>query len=124
MLRGIRGATTVADNNPDDVKAAVIELLSEILKKNNIDFSDIVCVDFTMTKDLDCAYPAKFAREIEGFENVALMCYQELNIKNSLEKCIRVRFLVNTDKSQKEIIHIYLNGAKKLRPDLIIDRQN
>mgnify|MGYP002627394272 CR=1 FL=1 len=71
-----------------------------------------------MTSDLDCVYPAKFAREIKGFENVPLMCYQELNIENSLPKCIRVRFLVNTNKPQEEIKHIYLNEAKKLRPDL------
>ena len=119
MLRGIRGATTVTDNTVDALRVAVLEMLNEILEKNNIVTSDIACVDFTMTKDLNCAYPAKFAREIEGFEKVPLMCYQELDIENSLEKCIRVRFLVNTDKNQDEIIPVYLNEAKKLRQDLL-----
>ena len=118
MLIGIRGATTVSSNNADEIRMAVLEMVNEILEKNNIATSDIACVDFTMTKDLNCAYPAKFAREIESFENVPLMCYQELDIENSLEKCIRVRILVNTDKNQSEIIHVYLNEAKKLRPDL------
>ena len=118
MLRGIRGATTVNNNNSGEIRTAVIELLNEIIDKNSINISDIACVDFTMTKDLDCSYPAKFAREISGFEEVPLMCYQELNIVNSLEKCIRVRFLVNTDKKQDEITHVYLNEAKSLRPDL------
>lgn len=119
MLRGIRGATTVSGNNVNEISVAVKEMINEIISKNNISIEDIACVDFTMTKDLDCVYPAKFAREIQGFENVPLMCYQELNIENSLEKCIRVRFLVNTNKKQEEINHIYLNEAKKLRPDLI-----
>ena len=118
MLRGIRGATTVTANTENNIKTAVIELINEIINKKSINIENIACVDFTMTNDLNCAYPAKFAREIKGFENVPLMCYQELNIENSLEKCIRVRFLVNTPKTQKEIFHIYLNDAKKLRPDL------
>ena len=119
MLRGIRGATTVSSNNAEEIRTAVIEMLNEIITRNNINVEDIVCVDFTMTKDLNCVYPAKFAREIDGFENVPLMCYQELDIKNSLEKCIRVKFLINSDKKQEEITHIYLKNAKKLRPDLL-----
>lgn len=119
MLRGIRGATTVKDNTSEEIKSAVLEMVNEILSANNINTKDIACTTFTMTKDLNCAYPAKFAREIDGFEKVPLMCYQELDIQNSLKKCIRVLILVNTDKFQEEIKHIYLNEAKKLRPDLI-----
>ena len=119
MLRGIRGATTVENNSQEEIRTAVIEIVNEILKINNIKTCDIASVSFTMTCDLDCAYPAKFAREIEGFKNVPLMCYQELNIDNSLEKCIRLLMLVNTEKTQEEIKHAYLRGAKILRPDLL-----
>ncbi len=119
MLRGVRGATTVAANEPADIRVATIEMLNEILKINSININDIAYVNFTMTKDLDCAYPAKFAREIDGFSKIPLMCCQELDIKNSLEKCIRVLILFNTDKSQEDIRHVYLNEAQKLRPDLI-----
>ena len=118
MLRGIRGAITVENNAVEEVRTATIEILNEILTKNNVDTNNIISAAFTMTKDLNCAYPAKFAREIEGFENVPLMCYQELDIENSLQKCIRVLVLVNTEKKQKEIIHVYLREAKNLRPDL------
>ena len=118
MLRGIRGAITVENNRLEEVRNATLEMVEKILEENQIAISDIASITFTMTKDLDCAYPAKFAREIKGFESVPLMCYQELNIKNSLEKCIRALILVNCDKSQNEIKHIYLKKAKKLRPDL------
>ncbi len=118
MLRGVRGAITVENNTVDEIKNAVLELVNSILEKNDIDPKDIACVDFTMTKDLNCVYPAKFAREIEGFSTVPLMCYQELEIQDSLKNCIRVRFLINTDKTQTQIRHIYLKDAKKLRPDL------
>lgn len=118
MLRGIRGAITVEVNSQDEIRTATIEMLTEILKSNSVDTKDIACVNFTMTRDLDCAYPAKFAREIDEFSNVPLMCFQELDIKNSLEKCIRVLVLFETQKSQEEIKHIYLRNAKSLRPDL------
>ena len=118
MLRGIRGAITVENNTVEEVRTSTIEMVKEILLQNEIDIKNIACATFTMTKDLDCAYPAKFAREIEGFEQVPLMCYQELDIQNSLKKCIRTLILVNTDKSQDEIKHVYLNNAKNLRPDL------
>ena len=118
MLRGIRGAITVEVNSSDEIRTAVKEMLNEIIKTNEIKTVDIASAAFTMTKDLDCVYPAKYAREIEGFDKVPLMCYQELDIKNSLEKCVRVLILVNTDKAQDEIKHVYLRGAKILRPDL------
>ena len=118
MLRGIRGATTVNNNTIEDIRIEILKMVNELLVQNEIDPKDVACVTFTMTKDLNCAYPAKFAREIQGFEKVPLMCYQELDIENSLRKCIRVLFLVNTEKSQDEITHIYLNDAKNLRPDL------
>ena len=118
MLRGIRGATTVEKNTVEDLKPAVIELLEKIIVLNEIDTVNIASITFTMTADLTCAYPAKFAREIDGISNVPLMCYQELNIENSLEKCIRVLVLLNTSKTQKDIKHVYLHKAKNLRPDL------
>lgn len=118
MLRGIRGATTVEKNTADDIKKATVELLGEILNKNSITLEDIACANFTMTKDLDSAYPAKFAREYASFEKVPMMCYQELSIEGALERCIRVLLLVNSDKKQESFKHIYLKNAKKLRPDL------
>ena len=119
MLRGVRGATTVEANTQEEIKKSTIEMTKKILVENSIETKDIAYVNFTMTKDLDCAYPAKFAREIDGFSKVPLMCCQELDVKGSLEKCIRVLILFNTDKSQEDIRHVYLKNAQKLRPDLI-----
>ena len=117
--RGIRGAITVDADNSDSVKQAVFELISEIIKKNNFSSKDISHVIFTMTDDLKCVYPAKFAREIfEGWQFVPMMCNQELKILNSLEKCLRILIVINTELAQNEIKHVYLKGAKKLREDL------
>lgn len=117
--RGIRGAITVNDNTIPSVKSAVIELIEEIKKINNIDETDISHVIFTLTKDIDCVYPAKIAREeFPSWKYVPMMCVNEMSIVNSLEKCLRVLIVINTELEQNEIKHIYLKGAIKLREDL------
>ncbi len=46
------------------------------------------------------------------------MCGYEIHVPGSLQHCIRILINWNTDKSQKDVIHPYLKGAKRLRPDL------
>lgn len=119
MQRGIRGAVTVDENTVDAVTESVKELLGELIKINDIAAENISHVIFTMTKDIDCVYPAKIARDIlPDWQYVPLMCISELGIRNSLEKCLRVLIVVNTDKPQSEIKHVYLKGAQNLRRDL------
>ena len=118
FTRGIRGAITVKNNTIEDIKKATITLISEMIEKNNIKLSDVSHCIFTMTNDLDAAYPAKFVREELKFDYVPLLCFNELNIQNSLKMCIRALIVINTEKTQEEIKHIYLEGAKILRPDL------
>ena len=117
--RGIRGAITVDSNSIEEIKKATIELISELKQRNKYKDADISNVIFTMTQDLDAAYPAKFAREeFETWQNVPMMCVQELNINGSLPKCLRILIVINTDLAQNEIKHVYLKGAEKLRKDL------
>lgn len=117
LIKAVRGAITVEQNSPQHISDAVITLLNEIIDKNKIKLKDVVSCVFTMTKDLNAAYPAKFAREKLNFINIPMMCYQELDIEDSLKMCLRVLLTVYTEK-QENIKHIYLNGAQALRPDL------
>ena len=116
--RGIRGATTVTENTVSAVEEATIELLKTILKKNSVDIESISHVIFTLTKDLNAVFPAKFAREELGWDAVPMMCVNEADVEGSLTFCIRVLIVVNTDKVQSELMHVYLRDAKKLRSDL------
>ena len=117
MVRGIRGAIT-STNTVEDISNDTALLVNRIITENNITEDDIVSILFTMTKDLNAVYPAKALRE-SGFKYVPLMCYQELDIENSLKNCIRVLIHINTQKKPDEIHHIYLKGARVLRPDLL-----
>ena len=111
----IRGAITAEENSKACIWENTKIMLNEIIKQNNLNIDDIVSIFFTCTRDLDEAYPAVAAREL-GIVDAALMCVQELYVKGSLEMCIRVAVNVETDKKQKDMNHIYLKGAERLRP--------
>ncbi len=116
--RGIRGAITVSANTKEEIELATVELLNEMLNKNEIKTKDISFAIFTLTSGLNADFPAKYARLNCGFNLVPMMCYQELNVPNSLKMCLRILLNVNTNKTQDEIKHIYLKGATILRGDL------
>jgi len=118
-IRGIRGATTVTSDNHDLILQATCELLETILSENDgIRLDDIASAFFTTTEDIASAYPALAARQM-GWDHVPMMCAREIPVPGSIPLCIRVLIHWNTDKSQQEIKHIYLNEAIKLRPDLV-----
>lgn len=116
--RGIRGATTVQNNEEQEILRETMVLLREIIAHNDVEPEAICSVWITMTQDLDATFPARAIRQLEGWELVPLMCSVEIPVQGSLPKCIRLMVQVNTEKSQREIKHIYLNDARKLRPDL------
>ncbi|MFW5998343.1 MAG: chorismate mutase [Bacillota bacterium] len=119
-MRGIRGAITVSNNSKNEIITATSNLINKIIEENQVKTEEIVSMIFTATRDLDKIYPAVAARQC-GYENIPLMCYQELNIQDSLDKCIRIMVYINRDCSLSNINHIYLNKAKTLRPDLVSD---
>lgn len=114
ITKGIRGAITVKNNTKEDIKEATLELLQEITQKNNIDKNMISHVIFTLTSDLNADFPAKYARLDFGWDNIAMMCYQELDVPNAIKKCLRILIVIN---STTEFIpeFVYLKDAKNLR---------
>ena len=117
IVRGIRGATTVAHNDEQEILGATEELLQKMSSDNNLDTELIAAVVFSVTEDLNAAFPAAAARQL-GWNTVPLFCTTEIPVPSGLPLCIRILILYNTDKNQKDIKHAYLNNAKKLRPDL------
>lgn len=120
--RGVRGATTIDfDDNGEMVLERTKELLQAIMNANpTMNTTDIASALFTVTDDIHSVFPALAAREM-GWEQVPLMCAQEISVQNSMPFCIRVLLHWNTDIQQNQINHIYLHRAEKLRPDLTIN---
>jgi chorismate mutase len=120
--RGIRGAITVDANKKQTILAATRELLTHIVKANDLDVCDVASAIFTATSDLDAVPPARAAREM-GWTGVPLLCMQEMTVVGALPRCIRVLIHWNTGRPQDQIHHVYLGQARALRPDLNSDQE-
>lgn len=119
MVRGVRGAITVSHNDEGEMVQATKSLLDEMIKHNDISAEEVAQVIISVTEDLNATFPAKALRLLEDWTYVPVMCTQEISVPNSLPKCIRVMMTINTEKSQKDIEHIYMEDAVALRPDLL-----
>ncbi len=116
-MKAIRGAHTADANTAEAIRSCTLEMLKAIMEENNLQTKDIVSATFSATRDLDAAYPAKFARELPGWDQVPLFCVQEMYVEGSLASCVRVMLLTELDKTMR-VKHVYLGGAERLRPDL------
>ncbi len=115
--RGVRGATTAEANTREAILQATRQLLALMIRLNDIDPDDVASVIFSTTPDLDAEFPALAARQL-GWLEVPLLCTHEMHVPGALPRCIRVLLHWNTEKSAREINHVYIKEAASLRPDL------
>lgn len=121
MMRGIRGAITVSEDHPDEILKETRKLVLEMADQNQVDPEFVASVVISTTTDISSAFPAKAVRTIENWTFVPVMCTHEMDVPGSMPLCIRVMMHVNTTVGQKDIHHVYMNDAVKLRPDLLKD---
>ena len=112
----IRGATTASGNSVKEIENAVIELIDELISRNNLNKKNLLSITFTTTKDLDACFPASVARKCNGLDSVAFLDCQQMYVTNDVDFCIRImaQVLLPPDNPIK---HPYLRGASKLRAD-------
>jgi chorismate mutase len=112
--RGVRGATTSNENTKTAIFEATQELLANVIESNAIEFEDMAAIFLTTSPNLNADFPAVAARAL-GLTEVALLCGHEMDVPDGLKNCIRVLILINTDKKQEDLNHVYLRGAVDLR---------
>jgi len=117
-FRGIRGAIVADANTEAAILEATAVMLREMVSRNEVDADDIAGIVFSVTPDLNAAFPAEAARGPLGWRHVPLMCTQEIPVPGALGRCVRALMFVNTTKTADEVRHVYLRGAERLRPDL------
>ena len=115
--RGVRGATTVESNSRDEILAGARQLLALMIRRNELRKEEVASATFSSTHDLNREFPALAARQM-GWLEVPLLCTNEIDVPNALQRCIRVLVHWNTEKLQDEIDHVYIRDAVRLRPDL------
>jgi chorismate mutase len=116
-VRAIRGAIQIDSDNAEQMRLAVVELISAILKANHLEAKDLISVLFTCTPDLISDFPAASARAM-GLGEVPLLCAVEIAVPGSLPRTIRTLIHCETELSQSEVSHMYLRGAASLRKDI------
>lgn len=116
-VRAIRGATTASENSVSAIREAVNELMSAIETENTLDFDEIISVTFSVTQDLNAIFPAAIARQRPHWANVPLLDVQQMYVESDLDFCIRCLIHFNTPNPHQSVQHIYLQGARNLRPD-------
>ena len=112
---GIRGATTVEANTAEDILEATTELLTALIRLNDLQSEDVASAIFTTTPDLTATFPALAARDL-GWTEVPLLCAHEMDVPGALGHVVRILLHVNTARAAAEIRHVYLKGARELRP--------
>lgn len=115
-VRAIRGAITVAADEPALILDATAELLRDMLERNALGDEDLVSAVLTVTPDLTSAFPAGAARML-GWDDVPVLCATEIPVPGALPRCVRAMLHVLTDQPRSRIAHSYLGGAEVLRPD-------
>ena len=117
-LRGIRGAASVESNTKEEIWKTARLLMTKLMSMNQLNFSQVGAAIFSSTPDLTAAFPTTGVRSLPSFSLIPLFDTQEVAVEDSLPMCIRVLLLVDIDVNQRDVVHIYLGEAKKLRPDL------
>ncbi|WP_432535844.1 chorismate mutase [Kineococcus arenarius] len=116
-VRAVRGAVQVDVDEREVVLAATRELVTEVVRLNELSPDDFISILFTCTSDLTSEFPAVAAREL-GMGDVPLMCARELEVDGSMPRVIRLMAHVETPRARAEVRHVYLRGAQALRRDI------
>ncbi len=119
-VRAIRGATTLDEDTIEQLNERVPALVSEMMSANDLTPADLISILFTATSDIGSGFPATAARTL-GLSDTPVMCAREMEITGSLGLCVRVMMHAHSARAKGEIAHIYLHGARTLRPDLVAE---
>lgn len=118
VVRAIRGAITVPTDDAEAIREAVIELLDAVRRENALADHEVISAIFTATADLSAAFPAETARAA-GWHRVPLLCTSEIAVPGSMPRCLRLLVHVERVWGRREVRHVYLREATRLRPDLV-----
>lgn len=116
FFHALRGATVVSANTAEAIYAAAQEVLLVMVAHNSIPIEAIASIFFTVTPDLNAAFPAKAARQL-GWQHIALMCATEIPVPGALPACLRVLMHFNATRPRAAYQPIYLHGAEQLLAD-------
>lgn len=114
-MRALRGATTADANTAAAIVEATAELLAALRDENSLTPEQLVSAVFTVTPDLDAAFPAAASRHL-GWDDLPALCATEIAVPGAPPRCVRVLLHVELPTGARPR-HVYQRGATVLRPD-------
>lgn len=119
-LRAIRGATQLDADDREQMLERVAEMVTEVMRANELVHDDVVSILFTATSDLRSEFPAFAARQL-GFADTPLVDAWAMETPSSMPRVVRMLAHVETPLTKQQVKHVYLHGAARLRADLVED---
>ncbi|MCU1656839.1 MAG: chorismate mutase [Pseudonocardiales bacterium] len=116
-VRAIRGAIQVEADDREAILNGTSELVTEVMRRNQIAPQDLISIIFTATADLTAEFPA-YAARLMGLNDVPLLCTTEIAVPGSMPRVLRLLAHAESERERAEIRHVYLGGAAALRTDL------
>jgi chorismate mutase len=113
----VRGAVQAAENSPESILGATVDVLSALMEVNGIGPDHMVSGLFTVTPDLDAEFPAAAGRSL-GLDAVPLICSREIPVPGAMAKVIRVLIHFRLPEGGASPVPVYLGETRELRPDL------
>lgn len=118
-VQGLRGAIPVKANERELIWKAAKELTLKMVRANRVKTGDIACIIFTLTPDLNSDFPAYAVRRMkQGWEHVPLLCAREIDVPGAMRGLLRILMIVNTPLAQRQIKHVYIGRAGKLKTEI------
>ncbi len=90
--------------------------MATLFERNRLTNDRVISLLVTGTSDIHSVHPATAARAF-GLPDVAILGAQEMDVDGTLARCVRVLVHVETDLERAELHHVFLEGARLLRPD-------
>ena len=112
-MKVIRGAVNLSEDTVSEVRDGVFELLDAVVENEPLKSCDIVLFLVSATPDIRSVYPCRYVREY-GFDQVPLLCVQEMDIGDSMP--MTIRFLIQVENAEGRDF-IYIRDTVSLRGD-------
>ena len=117
-VRAFRGATTVENDDPVEIREAVRLLAVEMFSANQLHNDDLIDVILTVTPDITSMYAGTALREEMGFDDVPLLGAVEANVAAGPDRCVRIMLHAYSTLQRSDVVHVFHGTSRTLRPDL------
>ena len=115
-VRALRGATTLDDDTPEQIRERVKALIAALFERNELDHDDVISIFVTGHARHPLDVPGHGGPRVRARRRAADRRPGARHRGRACPRCVRVLLHVETDRPRSELHHVFLEGAVVLRP--------